>query len=113
MRRGSRKNPGRARRKAYRIEFTDEAGEHLAALTARQRVTLLDQIGRQLTIEPTTETRNRKELRPNPVARFRLRVGDLRVYYDVQESDLRIVTIRAVGIKDRERITIGGVEIEL
>lgn len=29
---------------------------------------------------------HRKPLRPNPVAQYRLRVGNLRVYHDVQED---------------------------
>jgi hypothetical protein len=37
-------------------------------LTARQRSLVLDAIGKQLMHEPMVETRNRKPLRPNPVA---------------------------------------------
>jgi len=58
-------------------------------------------------------TRNRKSMRPNPVAPWELRIGRLRVYYDVQEEPERVVTIRAVGIKERNRVYIGGTEIEL
>jgi mRNA-degrading endonuclease RelE of RelBE toxin-antitoxin system len=52
-------------------------------------------------------------MRPNPVAPWELRIGRLRVYYDVQEEPERVVTIRAVGIKERNRVYIGGTEIEL
>jgi hypothetical protein len=38
---------------------------------------------------------------------------ELRVYYDVEEESERLVTILAVGIKDRKRVIIGGAEIEL
>ena len=57
-------------------------------------------------------TRNRKRMRPNPLASHRLRIGDLRVYYDVEET-ARVVTIRAVGIKVRNRVLVAGKEIEL
>ena len=57
-------------------------------------------------------TKNRKPLQPNPLSRFELRIGDLRVYYEVDERP-RIVEIRAVGRKDRNRVLIGGEEIDL
>jgi len=94
----------------YRIEFSPEAVDHLDGLTARQRSTVLDAIERQLLHEPRVETRQRKPLRPNPVAEYRLRVGDLRVYYDVRDA---IVVIKAVGVKLRKRVLVGGKEIEL
>jgi len=40
-------------------------------------------------------------------------MGELRVYYDVEEEPEKLVIILAVGIKDRSRIIIGGKEIEL
>ena len=50
-------------------------------MTAGQRVTVLDAIERQLTHEPLIETRNRKPLRPNPIAAWELRAWALRVFY--------------------------------
>ena len=46
------------------------------------------------------------------MARFARRVAELRVYYEVDE-ERRVVEIRAVGIKDRDRVFIGGEEIDL
>jgi len=40
------------------------------------------------------------------------RVGDLRVYYAVKEKPEPVVVIVAVGIKVRERITIGGKDLK-
>lgn len=48
----------------------------------------------------------------NPLARYELRIGDLRVYYEVDERR-RVVEIRAVGVKDRNRVLIGGEEVDL
>lgn len=93
---------------AYQIEFTAEADQHLAGLTARERATLLDELEHRLVHSPTTETRNRKPMRPNPVAPWELRIGPLRVYYDVSEEPMPLVTIRAIGIKVRNRVRIGG-----
>lgn len=100
------------KRRPYRVEYSPPSREHLAALTARERSAVLDTVDVQLTHEPRVVTKNRKALQPNPLSRFELRIGDLRVYYEVDER-LRIVEIRAVGRKNRNRVLIGGEEIDL
>ena len=90
----------------HEIAFADTAIAHLKALTARERSRVLDAIEYQLPHEPLVETRNRKLLRPNPIATWELRVGALRVFYDVaamgQAKDLLpVVRILAVGKKQR------------
>ena len=97
----------------YQIEFAEAVKVHLEALTARQRSTVLDDVARQLTNEPTKETRNRKPLSPNPVAPWELRVGALRVFYDVSAGPPAIVRVLAVGVKERDTLRIGGREIRL
>ena len=73
----------------------------------------MDGVDEQLTHQPTVETRNRKPMRPNPLAPWELRIGKLRVYYDVDEDPEQIVYVRAVGLKDRNRVRIGKEVIEL
>ena len=46
-------------------------------------------------------------MRPNPVAPWELRIGMIRVYYDVEEDPEPVVYIRAVGVKEHERVRIG------
>jgi len=67
---------------------------------------VLDSVDEQLQYQPTVETRNRKPMRPNPIAPWELRIGDLRVYYevDVAESFVRVL---AVGVKQRNVVRIG------
>ena len=97
----------------YRIRYADAAVRHLSRLTARQRGTVLDVVELKLTHQPTLPTRNRKRLRDNSVAPWELRIGDIRVYFDVEEAPEAVVTIRAVGLKERERVLIGGEEVDL
>ncbi|HSN89027.1 MAG TPA: hypothetical protein VL025_19845, partial [Thermoanaerobaculia bacterium] len=97
----------------YRIEYSPETIGHLKGLTAGQRTTVLDAVDEQLAHQPTVETRNRKPMRPNPLALWELRIGELRVYYDVDDKPHPTVYIRAVGIKDRNRVRIGNQEVEL
>ena len=97
----------------YYIEYSPDAEDHLRVLTARQRAIVLDTVDEQLAYQPTVETRNRKPMRPNPLAPWELRIGSLRVYYDVEEEPEPVVYIRAVGIKERNRVRIGREVIEL
>jgi len=85
----------------------------LRALTARQQGIVLDTVDRQLTQQPVVETKNRKPMRPNPLASWELRIGKLRVYYDIEEEDVQVVYIVAIGVKERNRLWIGGEEIDL
>jgi mRNA-degrading endonuclease RelE of RelBE toxin-antitoxin system len=98
---------------AYRIELPREVRRHLEWLTARERTLVFAAIQARLTEQPATETRNRKRLRQNAVAAWELRVGDLRVFYDVLDGERSLVVIRAVGRKERSRLLIGGEEIIL
>jgi mRNA-degrading endonuclease RelE of RelBE toxin-antitoxin system len=70
-------------------------------------VTVLDAVEKQLLFQPDVETRNRKPMRPNPLAPWELRIGNLRVYYDFKNKPERVVYIRAIGIKDRNNVRIG------
>jgi mRNA-degrading endonuclease RelE of RelBE toxin-antitoxin system len=97
----------------YTIEFAKSVEAHLKALTARDRTIVLAAVEGQLTHEPLKETKHRKPLRPNPIAPWELRVGALRVSYEVTEVDVGMVRILAVGRKQRSVLTIGGKEIQL
>jgi len=98
---------------AYIIQYSPEAEDHLRGLTARQQRIVLDTVDRQLLDQPAVETRNRKPMRPNPIAPWELRIGDVRVYYEVSDESVPTVTILAVGIKERDRVRIGREGIKL
>jgi hypothetical protein len=46
-------------------------------------------------------------MRPNPLAPWELRIGNLRVYYDVEEDPEPVVYIRAIGVKERNWVRLG------
>jgi mRNA-degrading endonuclease RelE of RelBE toxin-antitoxin system len=80
------------KRTGYEIRYTQLAAEHLSALRPYDRNPILDAIDKQLTFQPLEETRNKKVLvglvppweHVLPVRE--LRVGDHRVFYDVDEA---------------------------
>ena len=61
----------------YRIEYSPEVEEHLRVLSPFHRNAVMDAIDEQLTHQPDVETRNRKPMRPNPIAPWELRVGNV------------------------------------
>jgi mRNA-degrading endonuclease RelE of RelBE toxin-antitoxin system len=91
----------------FRIEYSPETEGHFKYLSRTQQITVLDEVDKQLQFQPDIETRNRKPMRPNPVAPWELRIGDLRVYYDFEVKDERVVFIRAIGVKLKNKVRIG------
>lgn len=95
---------------AYDIEITDLAVEELKDIRVFDRRRVADAIRDQLTHQPTVTTRNRKQLdalvrefeHTPPV--WELRVGEYRVFYDVDEED-EIVYVRAVRRKQAGQTT--------
>ena len=91
----------------YDIEFDPDALEDLASLRKFEQKQVLDGVEGQLLHDPDVETRNRKRLRPNEIAEWELRVGQLRVFYNIHTVDL-MVRIEAVGIKIGNLLFIRG-----
>jgi mRNA-degrading endonuclease RelE of RelBE toxin-antitoxin system len=79
---------------AYRIVITDNAGEDFNELDSRRRAMVRDALRVHLTHEPTKESKSRiKRLRDFRHPHFRLRVGDVRVFYDVAGTDVIVLAI--------------------
>jgi mRNA-degrading endonuclease RelE of RelBE toxin-antitoxin system len=98
---------------AYRIRFTESADNHFAQLSARQQAIVIDAVKVQLKNEPLRETRNRRQLRPNPLAPWELRVGFRRVFYEVDALESDLVNILAIGVKKGNRLIVSGKEIQI
>jgi mRNA interferase RelE/StbE len=78
----------------YRVVFTREARGDYRELPARIRAEVGDAINRHLLHEPTRVSRSRiKRLRGTRRPQYRLRVGDVRVFYDVREGEVDVLAI--------------------
>ena len=97
----------------YAVKYSPETVEHMEALTARQRTIVLDGVDEQLRDQPTVETKNRKPMRANALAPWELRIGDLRVYYEVQDAPKPEVQIRAIGVMERNQVRIANKGVKL
>jgi mRNA interferase RelE/StbE len=78
----------------YRVVFTQEARADYRDLPARTRAEVGDAINRHLLHEPTRVSRSRiKRLRGTRRPQYRLRIGDVRVFYDVREGEVEVLAI--------------------
>jgi mRNA-degrading endonuclease RelE of RelBE toxin-antitoxin system len=91
----------------FQITITADAESQLRSLPVREQRLLETAIQARLLHQPTTPTKAIKRLRPNPLAEFELRVGDLRVLYNVEGTE---VVLLVVGRKVGNKLIVEGVE---
>jgi mRNA-degrading endonuclease RelE of RelBE toxin-antitoxin system len=96
----------------FQIDFTPEASDDLQSFRKFDQQRIIAEIENQLAEGADQETRHRKLLRPNPFARVGIACRDFRVFYNVNEDELR-VTILAIGIKKGNKLFVHGEEFEL
>ena len=78
----------------YEIRYSEEAVQQLTQLRAFEQVAILDPIEQVLGVNPTLESKARvKRLRPPAPTEYRLRVGEFRVFYDVEGEAVQIVQV--------------------
>lgn len=102
---------------SYEILYDAEVRRHLAAIDRKYHPLIRQTIEKQLSHQPGVETRNRKPLqRPSSIgADWELRCGPnnrFRVLYRIADTGQAIYVL-AVGVKDGNRLLIGGEEFEL
>lgn len=105
------------RRVPYSLIYAPVVKQHLGAIERRYYSSIRDTLEEQLTLEPDTETRNRKPLRQPALfeARWELRFGPdnrFRAFYEISKEN-REVYILAIGVKERDCLYVGGEEVEL
>jgi mRNA-degrading endonuclease RelE of RelBE toxin-antitoxin system len=80
----------------YEIVFAPEAIQDLMRLSARDRSTVRDALERHLRHAPERRSRSSiKRLRGLSQPQYRLRVGDIRVFYDVVGQSVQVLAIVA------------------
>jgi len=78
----------------FDIVLAPEAVEDLSSLKANIRAAVRDALGTHLRNEPTKTSRSRiKRLRGLARPQYRLRVGDIRVFYDVSPGTVEVLAI--------------------
>ena len=89
---------------SYQVLVTREAEDDLDAIVPFRRNRILDAMERYLVHQPRQESRSRiKRLRQIDSPEFRLRVGDYRVFYDVDDIQLDVTVLRVLSKVDSIR----------
>ena len=84
-----------APRMAYEIIIVADAQEQLRQLRAYDHRIVLRAIENHLEHQPKQLSRSRiKKLSQPAISDYRLRVGEFRVYYDVEDSENRVVVLQ-------------------
>jgi mRNA-degrading endonuclease RelE of RelBE toxin-antitoxin system len=96
----------------FEIQFSPHAQEHVKKLRKRDQQIILEAIAVNLHHQPDKQTKNRKLLEENPLAPWELRVGEFRVFYDVNQTE-NLVIIVAVGKKKHNELWIGNEQVDL
>jgi hypothetical protein len=103
-----------ARRRKFVLVFAPETVEHMNAIELKYHGLIERKIAEQLGYSPERATRHRKPLdEPGPHgATWELRLGPqnrFRVFYETDAAAWKIHVL-AIGVKERERLFIGGKE---
>jgi mRNA-degrading endonuclease RelE of RelBE toxin-antitoxin system len=105
-----------SRTPSFSIRFDPLVKGHLNKIEKKHHSLIRTSVHDQLAFQPLVETRNRKPLQ-RPVesgATWELRLGPgnrFRVLYSV-DAENQIVNVLAVGVKDGNRLVIGGKEVQ-
>src|SRR5437868_1499670 len=92
---------------SFKITITADADRQFWSLPARDQRILEASIFSRLKDQPATPTKAIKRLRPNDLAEFELRVGNLRALYNVQGDE---VILLVVGHKVGNKLIVEGEE---
>ncbi|HUY33053.1 MAG TPA: hypothetical protein VMV69_09750 [Pirellulales bacterium] len=96
----------------FTIDFTESALDDLAFFKTHDQTRIFDQIDVQLSHQPMIETLKRKPLDPNTLGDWELRIGEFRVFYDIDVVEAA-VKVKAVGRKEHNVLSIRGKEYPL
>ena len=89
---------------AFVPRYSSEAVQQLESLRAFERVAIMEEIERVLTVNPTLTSKARVKLLKQPApTQYRLRVGDYRVFYDVEPANHVVYVIQILSKEEAIR----------
>ena len=102
-------------KRRFELIYAPGVKRHLKAIERKYHSLIRREIEMQLQFEPDVETRNRKPLKRAVAfeAEWEIRLGPdnrFRVFYEIGQGEIYTL---AIGVKERNRLTIGGEEVEI
>jgi mRNA-degrading endonuclease RelE of RelBE toxin-antitoxin system len=81
----------------YEIRYAEQAADDIRSLRAFDQRALIDGIEQYLAHQPRQVSKSRIKAMTQPFwSHFRLRIGDLRAYYDVDEEQHTVNVLRVL-----------------
>ena len=93
----------------FELIWSRRARDNLRDFSKREQQQIVDEVHSQLLHNPNTETRHRKLLEPNDLATWELRIGDIRVFFDIDANAARVELV-AIGKKTHNVLRINDEE---
>lgn len=97
--------------KKFKFHLTASAREDLEYFNIREQREIVDGIETFLGYNADVQNKRRKQLKPNAIGEWELRIGKYRVFYDFEAE--HVVKIIAVGYKEHNDLLIRGKKVEL
>jgi len=94
----------------YQIEIKPGAERDLNYYSAYIQRIIIKAISDKLQKDADVETKKKKKLRRNPIAPWELKIGEYRVFFEI---DKETVSILAVGHKKHNDLFIRGRKVEI
>lgn len=95
----------------FDVTLVPSAEGDLDHYTAFEQRIIMKALSTFLSVDADVASRRRKQLRPNPVAPWELRIGPFRAFYEVVES--RRVRVLAIGHKKHNDLFMRGEKVDL
>ena len=95
----------------FEVKLTRSADGDIDVYTAWEQRIIFNAISAFLEVDADVPTKRRRQLRPNPLAPWELRIGDYRVFYEIREG--RIVRVLSVGHKEHNVLFLRGRRVEI
>ena len=94
----------------YHLKIKPGAEDDLNYYNPYIRRLIAEAISDQLQNDADIQTKKKKKLRDNPIAPWELKIGDYRVFYEI---DRETVIVLAVGHKEHNSLFIRGKKVEI
>jgi mRNA-degrading endonuclease RelE of RelBE toxin-antitoxin system len=95
----------------YQVIFSRSAEADLDCYEVFEQRGIVDGIKVFLASDAPVESKRRKRLAENPLAPWELRIGDFRVFYEI-EGDA-VIKVVSIGHKDHDKLFIRGERVEI
>ena len=95
----------------FNIEVGKSANDDLIYYDKFDQRMIVNAITKYLQSDANIDSRKRKQLRPNPVAPWELRLGKYRIFYEIKE--IHEARVLAIGHKEHSELFIRGKKVEI